>query len=362
MLSNCFMNGIGDAVYIMDDQFDPNLFQVLPDYMNNLSQRRYQQPPMRPDVVRQEGMDYEYIPTTEFNPAYHPDGCQCEGCRRRRATDHVMIYQDLGYLQNAERQFVIDLHTYAFDTQSTMDYNRTMTQLRIYNHDSIPVFSKKYMVRILYTIISTDECGSMITAQDGAIQSEAKRHFYMTNDQTAEGFFTYQFMDLHNTDVIVIPTMYGAASITLNIRGIEVYAKTTGYSLTKQPDGRFIYTNTGVKDELIYQDLFGVEYRGYAYPVEPHDRVRINFSTVFNNVTFISDLNKLVDLKDGLDYRTCDFDTVPSWEGIQLWTGTNVTGDNFIHTTNDSYLDELDEILGDIPTPNLSEGEYQYAV
>ena len=72
MLSNCFMNGIGDAVYIMDDQFDPNLFQVLPDYMNNLSQRRYQQPPMRPDVVRQEGMDYEYIPTTEFNPAYHP--------------------------------------------------------------------------------------------------------------------------------------------------------------------------------------------------------------------------------------------------------------------------------------------------
>ena len=334
MLSRVFMNGLKSDVFLFDESVDPNLIRVLPDYMNDLPQRKFQAPAMVPDVVRQEGIPYEYIPDQEFSPDGHPDGCQCEVCRKRRSLSHVQIYQDLAYMQNAERKFVIDLHSYAFDTQSTKDYNMTMAMLRIHNQNPIPVLSKTFFIRLNYTLISIDSDGSVISTQDNCIQTEADRHYYMTNDQNKEGFWTYQFLDLHNSDVITIPTMYGAAEVSLNLRSIEVYARTTGYSLDIKSDGSLVYVNTGVKDHLLYKDIFGVEYRGYAYPVVPHDRVRINFSVVFNNIAFISDMTKLQDIVCGLNYRTCDFDTVPSWNGYHLWTDSNITGGHFIHETD----------------------------
>ena len=361
MLSNVFMNGLNDDVFIMDEQVDPNLIPVMPDYMNNLSQRRYQQPRMVPDVAKNEGISYECVPGTEWNPAQHPAGCQCLVCRDRRVKDHVAIYQDLAFMQNCDRKFVIDLNTYAFDTQSTKDYNLTSTMLRMYNSDFTPVLSTKYLVRLLYSLVAVDENGCVIKTEDGAIQSQAKRHFYMTTDQDVDGFWTFQFMDVHNTDVIVIPTMYGAQSISLNIRGIEVYGRTTGYSLTVK-DNELVYVNTGVKDVLLFKDMFGMEYRGYAYDVEPHDRVRVNFSTVFNNISFVADITKMKEIKKGLDYRTCDFDTVPSWNQIALWTGTNITHHDFIPTMDEQTMQELvEEKLSTINIPSF-EGEFDYAV
>lgn len=353
MNSHVFMNGLNDEIFIMDDKVDPNLIKVLPDYMNNLNQRRYQQPEMRPDVIREEGLEFEYIPGTEWKPSQHPDGCQCPACRNRRRKDHVAIYEDISFMQNRERKFVIDLKAYAFDTQSTKDYNITSTMLRFANTKEIPVLSNKYYIRLLYTLISVDENGSIIKTQDGAIQSEANRHFYITTDQDAEGYWTYNFMDLHNTDVITVPTMYGSSDITLNIRGIEVYGRTTGYSLTVK-DGSMIYVNTGIKDKLLFKDTFGVEYRGYAYNVLPHDRVRLNFSVVFNNISFVADITCMKDLYKGLDYRTCDFETVPSWNGIQLWSGTDVTDNNFINVSTAQFVQEaIDTRLSKIAVPKL---------
>lgn len=355
MLSQVFMNGLHSDVFILDEMVDPNLIQVLPDYMNNLQQRKFQQPAMTPDVVKDSGMQYDYIPSSEFTMGCHPEGCQCEACRQRRSTDHIAIYQDLAFMQNAERKFVIDLHAYAFDTQSTKDYNHTMTLLRLYNQPSVPVLSKKFFIRLNYTLISVDECGNVITTQDNVIQTEADRHYYMTNDQTKEGFWTYQFMDLHNSDVITIPTMYGAVEVSLNLRSIEVYSRTTGYSLDIKPDGSLVYVNTGVKDHLLYKDTFGVEYRGYAYSVMPHDRVRINFSVVFNNMTFVPEMTEIKQIIHGLDYRTCDFDTVPSWNGIHLWTGTDIIGDNFIRKTDETHMkDDLAVRLDKIPVPSIA--------
>lgn len=352
MNSNVFMNGLMDEVFIMDKKVDPNLIQVLPDYMNNLQQRRYQQPEMLPDVIKNGGIQFEVVPGSEWNPAKHPAGCQCPACRERRVQDHVAIYQDLAYMQNACRKFVIDLKTYAFDTQSTNHYNHTTTLLRMYNSKLTPVLSNTFHVRLLYTLISTDENCAIIKTEDGAIQSEGKINFYTTTDQDAEGYWTFHFMDVHNYDVITIPTMYNAQSITLNIRGIEVYGRTTGYSLQVKPDGSMEYINTGIKDVLLFKDMFGVEYRGYSYNVMPHDRIRVNFSTTFNNVSFIADITQLKDIVNGLDYRTCDFDTVPSWNGIQLWTGTNITDNNFIQTSNPRIVQEqINDALGKIPLP-----------
>ena len=352
MNSNVFVNGLGDQVFIMDGKVDPNLIKVLPDYMNNLNQRRYQQPQMVPDVIKNGGLQFEVIPGEEWNPAKHPPGCQCPACRERRVIDHVAIYQDLAYMQNADRKFVIDLHTYAFDTQSTKDYNYTTTLLRMYNSPETPVLSNKFYVRLLYTLISTDENGTIVKTEDGAIQSEGKLHYYMTIDQDQDGFWTYQFMDVHNYDVITIPTMYNAQSITLNLRGIEVYARTTGYSLSVKSDGSMSYINTGIKDVLLFKDMFGVEYRGYAYDVMAHDRIRVNFSTVFNNITFIADITDLKSIVNGLDYRTCDFDTVPSWNKVQLWTGTDVTGPDFINVADPQIVQKrVDDALSKIQLP-----------
>lgn len=349
MNSHVFMNGIGDDVYILDAQVDPNLVRVLPDLMNNLHQKSFQQPMMVPDVVLNGGLQYEYIPGRSWNPAMHQDGCQCPECRSRRTQDHVAVYQDLAYLQNADRKFVIDVHTYAFDTQSTTEQNQTMSLLRMFNSRKTPVLSKKFYIKLIYTMISIDENGGVLATQDGAIQHDADIHYYLTHDQDAAGLWTYAFMDIHGSDTITIPTMYGACQISLNLRGIEIYGHTNGYSLTMKDDGSLVYVNTGQKDLLLYKDMFGIEYRGYSYLVQPHDRVKVAFSTLFNNVGFVADITSMKDICDGLDYRTMDFDTVPSWNGIKLYTGTDITGPDFLPIANPQHVQRaLIEMLDSI--------------
>lgn len=353
MLSHVFMNGLQSDVFLLDEKVDPNLIKVLPDYMNNLSQRKFQQPAMIPDVVK-EGFAYEYQNQPSFSMGGHPDGCQCPECRKRREIDHVAIYQDLAYMQNAQRKFCIDLNSYAFDTQSTKDYNHTMALLRLHNQNPIPVLSNTFFIKLNYTLISIDSDGSVITTQDNVIQTQALRHYYMTNDQDKEGFWTYQFLDLHNSDVITIPTMYGASEVSLNLRSIEVIGRSNGYSLEVKPDGSLVYVNTGIKDYTLFKDTFGIEYRGYAYPVQPHDRIQINFSVVFNNMAFMADITDLRDTMKGLDYRTCDFDTVPSWNGIHLWTDTDIQDDHFIPVADSHTVqDTLEEKLSQIPLPEV---------
>lgn len=352
MLSHVFMNGIGDDVYILDDKVDPNNIRVLPDLMNNLHQMSFQQPAMYPDVVRDGDIQFEYIPGRPWNPAMHPDGCQCPECRHRRTQDHVAIYQDLAYLQNADRKFVIDIKTYAFDTQSTMDYNQTTSLLRLYNSKETPVLSRNFMIRLLYTLISIDDRGGIIKTEDASIQHTADVHYYMTTEQDAEGFWNYAFMDLHGSDTITVPTMYGASQISLNLRGVEIYARTTGHTLTMKGDGGLVYVNSGQKDILLYKDMFGVEYRGYAYNVVPHDRVKVNFSTLFNNASFVADITKMKDIVNGLDYRTIDTDTVPSWNGIKLVSGTDIVGPDFLPISDAQTVQEtLVGVLDKIPLP-----------
>jgi hypothetical protein len=351
MNSHVFMNGIGDDVYVLDALVDPNLIRVVPEIMSDIHQRNYQQPAMLPDVVADGGIQYEYIPGKSFNIGHNP-GCQCPECRHRREKSHVTIYQDLAYLQNADRKFVIDLRTMAFDTHSTLNYNETITLMRLFNSRQTPVLSKRFFIRLLYTMFALDENANVIKTDDGATQIEADIHYYLSQEHDGEGHWTYAFMEAHGSDTIVIPTMYGADQVSLNIRGIEVYARANGHSLTMKDDGSLIYINTGQRDILLYKDTFGIENRGYAYNVMPHDRVKVNFSTLFNNIGFVGNVAAMKDIISGLDYRTLDIETAPSWRGIKMASGTNIIGPDFLPIASTQNVQEvLVGILQGIPLP-----------
>jgi len=255
-----------------------------------------------------------------YHRPHHPPHCNCYECQRERDNGKYFNFNR----KPIENRYVFNLKYLAFPYESSTYKNQTKTYIGLNHSDkNIDVLSKKFNIVYKYAIVGYED-HNRVQTEDREIRTTAEFKYFRDDSSKNGEYLNFVFNEFIAEDIITIPRIGNCERYQLKFLGFKLLGNVIDRRISIDQNN-LIFTKGSPYQVELYNKDFESKINQFTYNIKPHDRIRLVFDVIFNNLSFFNDLNYIEKvMTNGIDYRFIDDATLPAYNNLTMYYNRDI--------------------------------------